>query len=120
MKKIVLFILMFLLSACVSSYEINSNAHTLSSKLPNGLVKSFKKRINVNGLLEIEIILKSAFSQDIIYKINWLDEDGFVLKDAINQNYQTLRISAQQELILHKVAPDIRIKDFTIDIKTRN
>lgn len=44
MKKNILFILMFLLSACVPSYQINSNQNTviLGSNLPKSLVKQFK------------------------------------------------------------------------------
>lgn len=54
MKKIILFILMFLLSACAPSYQINSNQNTviLGSNLPKSLVKQFQKRINSNGYLE--------------------------------------------------------------------
>lgn len=44
MKKNILFILMFLLSACAPSYQINSNQNTviLGSNLP----KSFSKTVS--------------------------------------------------------------------------
>ncbi|EAH4639197.1 YcfL family protein [Campylobacter jejuni] len=122
MKKIILFILMFLLSACAPSYQINSNQNTviLGSNLPKSLVKQFQKRINSNGYLEFEVILRSAFAKDVIYKVDWLDKDGFVLRDVLNEDYQALRIPAGQEVILRKLASDIRAKDFRLEIKAKN
>ncbi len=122
MKKIILFILMFLLSACAPSYQINSNQNTviLGSNLPKSLVKQFQKRINSNGYLEFEVILRSTFAKDVIYKVDWLDKDGFVLRDVLNEDYQALRIPAGQEVILRKFASDIRAKDFRLEIKKKN
>ncbi|AAW34680.1 lipoprotein, putative [Campylobacter jejuni RM1221] len=122
MKKNILFILMFLLSACVPSYQINSNQNTviLGSNLPKSLVKQFQKRINSNGYLEFEVILRSAFAKDVIYKVDWLDKDGFVLRDVLNEDYQALRIPAGQEVILRKLASDTRAKDFRLEIKAKN
>lgn len=122
MKKNILFILMFLLSACVPSYQINSNQNTviLGSNLPKSLVKQFQKRINNNGYLEFEVILRSTFAKDVIYKVDWLDKDGFVLRDVLNEGYQALRIPAGQEVILRKLASDIRAKEFRLEIKAKN
>lgn len=121
MKKIILFILMFLLSACAPSYQINSNQNTviLDSNLPKSLVKQFQKRINSNGYLEFEVILRSTFAKDVIYKVDWLDKDGFVLRDVLNEDYQALRIPAGQEVILRKLASDIRAKDFRLKLKQK-
>lgn len=122
MKKIILFILMFLLGACAPSYQINSNHNNviLGSNLPKSLVKHFQKRVNSNGYLEFEVILRSAFAKDVIYKVDWLDKDGFVLRDVLSEDYQTIRIPAGQEVILRKFAPDIRAKDFRLEIKVKN
>lgn len=122
MKKIILFILMFLLSACTPSYQINSNQNVviLDSNLPKSLVKQFQKRINSNGYLEFEVILRSIFAKDLIYKVDWLDKDGFVLRDVLNEDYQALRIPAGQEVILRKLASDTRAKDFRLEIKAKN
>lgn len=123
MKKIILFILMFLLSACAPSYQINSNQNTviLGLNLPKSLVKQFQKRINSNGYLEFEVILRRiTFAKDLIYKVDWLDKDGFVLRDVLNEDYQALRIPAGQEVILRKLASDIRAKDFRLEIKAKN
>lgn len=113
---------MFLFSACAPSYQINSNQNTviLDSNLPKSLVKQFQKRINSNGYLEFEVILHSTFAKDVIYKVDWLDKDGFVLRDVLNEDYQALRIPAGQEVILRKLASDIRVKDFRLEIKAKN
>ncbi|HHY1195412.1 TPA: DUF1425 domain-containing protein [Campylobacter jejuni] len=122
MKKIILFILMFLLGACTPSYQIVSNQNTviLGSNLPKSLVKQFQKRINSNDYLEFEVILRSTFAKDVIYKVDWLDKDGFVLRDVLNEDYQALRIPAGQEVILRKLASDTRAKDFRLEIKAKN
>lgn len=113
---------MFLLSACAPSYQINSNQNTviLGSNLPKSLVKQFQKRINSNGYLEFEVILCSTFAKDVIYKVDWLDKDGFVLRDVLNEDYQALRIPAGQEVILRKLASDTRANDFRLEIKAKN
>ncbi|MBM0636552.1 YcfL family protein [Campylobacter sp. VicNov18] len=123
MKNIILSILLLLLNACASSQSIKSNVNSveiLDTNLPKSLVKSFQKRVNDNGFLELEIILKSSFTKDIIYKIDCLDKDGFVLKDSINEDYKVLRIPAGKEVILRKLAFDKRTKDFKIELKTKN
>lgn len=84
--------------------------------LSRSVLKQFKKRTNINGLLEVEMIFVSHSTKDLVYKVDWLDEDGFVLKDVINEEYHTLRIPANQEVILRKVAPNISAKDIRIKI----
>lgn len=102
MKKNILFILMFLLSAYYTklSNKFKSKYCNFRFKLPKSLVKQFQKRINSNGYLEFEVILRSTFAKDVIYKVDWLDRDGFVLRDVLNEDYQALRIPAGQEVIL--------------------
>lgn len=52
--------------------------------------------------------------------MDWLDKDGFVLRDVLNEDYQALRIPAGQEVILRKLASDTRAKDFRLEIKAKN
>ncbi|MBK1971354.1 YcfL family protein [Campylobacter sp. TTU-622] len=122
MKKWLLLIIVMLFSAC-ASYKADtstSNNAIINSNLPKSLVKQFNKRINNNGYLEFEVILYSTFSKDIMYKVDWLDSNGFVLRDVLNEEYQYLRIPAKQEVIIHKISADLRAKDFRINIKTKN
>lgn len=122
MKKWLLLIIVMLFSAC-ASYKADtstSNNAIINSNLPKSLVKQFNKRINNNGYLEFEVILYSTFSKDIMYKVDWLDSNGFVLRDVLNEEYQYLRIPAKQEVIIHKISADLRAKDFKINIKTKN
>lgn len=85
--------------------------------LSKELVQSYNKRVNANGLLEIEIILNSTSNRDVIYKIDWLDSDGFVLQDPINKEYKALRLIKNREITLKKIAIDKRAKDFAIEIQ---
>ncbi|EHN6915929.1 YcfL family protein [Campylobacter jejuni] len=122
MKKWLLLIIVMLFSAC-TSYKADTSASNnviINSNLPKSLIKQFNKRINNNSYLEFEVILYSTFSKDIMYKVDWLDSNGFVLRDVLNEEYQYLRIPAKQEVIIHKISADLRAKDFRIDIKTKN
>lgn len=85
--------------------------------IPKDIIQSYNTRINANGLLEIEIILKSARQREVIYKIDWLDSDGFVLQDVFSEEYKTLTILKNRETIIRKIASDVRAKDFAIEIR---
>lgn len=85
--------------------------------IPKDIIQSYNMRINANGLLEIEIILQSARQREVIYKIDWLDSDGFVLQDVFSEEYKTLTILKNRETIIRKIASDVRAKDFAIEIR---
>lgn len=120
MKKILLFTLtLFLISCTNNSNNVNTNTNN-NLKQNNTLIKNMKTRINDNNLLEVELTLQSSSTKDIMYKITWLDNDGFVLKDALSDNYQNLRLNAKDEIVIKKIAADIRAKDVKIDIKSNS
>ncbi|ARE81321.1 DUF1425 domain-containing protein [Campylobacter helveticus] len=121
MKKYFLFFAALFLCACAptqSNFEMNSA--NLSSNLPKSLIKQMKQRTNDNGFLEFELVLKSTFAKDVFYKVDWLDKDGFVLRNSVKEDYQLIRLPANQEVILRKLAFDKRAVDFRIDMKTKN
>lgn len=124
MGRTILLSLVFLFSACTSTHQIGPGMHLnvmdSDSNLSSSLVKSFRKRFNDNGFLEIEVVLKSVFSKNVVCKITWLDKDGFALRDVINEDYQLLRIPAGQEVVLRKLAADVRARDFRLEIKVKN
>ncbi|MBS4275889.1 YcfL family protein [Campylobacter vulpis] len=122
MKKYFLLFTMLFLCACAPTQQ-NTNKFSsvnLNSNLPKSLVKQIKQRINDNGFLEVELVLKSTFAKDVFYKVNWLDKDGFVLRNSVKEDYEFIRIPAGQEVILKKLAFDKRAVDFRIDMKTKN
>ena len=88
----------------------------------NGLPKgtyaiSLFHDLNDNGYLEFEIIFYSDSVKNIVYKVEWLDKDGFVLRDVLSEDYQALRIPARQKVVLRKLAADARAQDFRIEIR---
>lgn len=87
--------------------------------ISKNVVQSVRKRFNNNGLLECEIILKSTEPIDIAYKINWLDEQGYVLKNAIDDHYKNIRLNSNRELIINKLAQDTRAKSFKIYLTSK-
>ncbi|MBD5165400.1 YcfL family protein [Helicobacter sp.] len=116
--KIIVMIVALSLNACASDGQINAKRQNIEfgKNCPSHILKQFKKRVNVNGLLEVEMTFGSNYAKDLVYKIDWLDENGFILKDAINEEYRTLRIPTSQEIVLRKVAPNRLAKDIRIQI----
>lgn len=116
--KIIVMVTALLLNARAADGQINVERQNIEfgANCPSHILKQFKKRINVNGLLEVEMTFKSNYTKDLMYKIDWLDENGFVLKDAVNEEYRTLRIPSNQKIILRKIAPNRLAKDFKIQI----
>ena len=78
------------------------------------IVSDIRKRFNALGLLEAQIILKSEFGKSIFYKIDWLDESGFVLRNSIDEHYHSIELKPQREFVLNKIAQDKRAKSFKI------
>lgn len=87
--------------------------------ISQNIVQSVRKRFNNNGLLECEIILKSTEPMNIAYKINWLDEQGYVLTNAIDDRYKNIRLNSNRELIINKLAQDKRAKSFKIYLTSK-
>lgn len=119
MKQWLLICAVILLSACSTTYQKDSNLPniTLDSSLSKDIIQERRKRINDNGYLEFEIIFYSDSAKDIVYKVEWLDKDGFVLRNVLSEDYQVLRIPARQKVVLHKLASDVRAQDFRIEIR---
>lgn len=119
MKKYFVFLMAFFLCACTATAYSKSKDIGAESNFPKGLLKQIKHRVNDGGFLELELVLKSSSTKDVFYKIDWLDKDGFVLRDPINEGYQLLRIVANQEVVLKKLAFDKRAVEFRVDMKTK-
>lgn len=78
------------------------------------IVSDIRKRFNALGLLEAQIILKSEFGKSLFYKIDWLDESGFVLRNSIDEHYHSIELKPHREFVLNKIAQDKRAKSFKI------
>lgn len=128
MKKLLLIITIFatLITGCANkttdmvledSYY-DSSLVTFEAIDPK-IVQSVKKRFNNNGLLECEIVLKSKSAINLSYKIDWLDEQGFVLRNAIDDHYKNIRLNSNRELIINKLAQDQRAKSFKIHLTSK-
>lgn len=87
--------------------------------ISKNVVQSVKKRFNNNGLLECEIILKSTEPINIAYKIDWLDEQGYVLTNALDDHYKNIRLNSNRELVINKLAQDTRAKSFKIYLTSK-
>ena len=118
MKQWLLVFSIILLSACSTTYQRDSSLPNITlDSYAKDIIQERHKRINDNGYLEFEIIFYSNSAKDIVYKVDWLDKDGFVLRDVLSEDYQALRIPAKQKVVLRKRAADVRAQDFRIEIR---
>jgi hypothetical protein len=107
----------FLLNACAPSLiHIKDTGVSADSKYPE-YVRKIRRKANDNGLLEVQIIFQSSVSRTINYKVEWLDQDGYTLRNAIDERYRALRLTHNEEYVMHKMASDKRAKDVKVHIK---
>ena len=126
MRKIAIFIFcVVFFIGCASKKEIvlenlgyDSNLVSLES-IDTDIVQSIKHRFNINDLLEFEIILKSDEELDVAYKVVWLDEHGFELRNAIDESYKVLHLLPHRQISISKLAQDKRAKSFKIYLTTK-
>ncbi|HKM36479.1 MAG TPA: YcfL family protein [Thiopseudomonas sp.] len=106
-----------LLSACAPSLiHVNKSGVTAQSEFPE-YVTDIRRRVNDNGLLEVQIVLQSSKSRTINYKIEWLDHQGYTLRNPIDERYRQLRLVRNEEYVLSKLASDKRAQDIKVYIK---
>lgn len=104
-----------LLSACTPSTMHVGNPGA-ESQYPE-YVTDIRKRSNANGLLEVQVTLQSPRSRTINYKIEWLDNQGYALRNPVDERYRALRLTRNESHVMHKIASDKRATDIKIHIK---
>ena len=126
MRKIAIFTLcVMLFGGCATNKEIKLDDLGYDANLVSleaikvDIIQSIKQRFNASGLLEFEIMLKSDKELDIAYKVLWIDEYGFELRNAIDESYKVLRLLPSRQMIIHKLAQDQRAKSFKIYLTTK-
>ena len=108
---------MFLLSGCTSSLiHMSGNGVTADSQYPE-YVNDIRRRTNDNGLLEVQVTFLSSVSRNINYKIEWIDERGYTLRNPVDERYRALSLTRNESYVMQKLASDKRAKDIKIHIK---
>lgn len=115
MKKILLLCVFVFFSACGATKVATKDIQAETGKL--SLLETYKKRVNDNGLLEVELIFYADLKTKIAYKIEWLDKDGFTLRNAIDDEYDNIVLPRKERIIIRKIAQDNRATDIKIHIK---
>ncbi|MBS7327085.1 MAG: DUF1425 domain-containing protein [Thiopseudomonas sp.] len=107
-----------LLAGCStpSSLHIRDGAVTETSTYPK-YVQDIRYKTNDNGMLEAQIVFMSSSSRTINYKVEWLGQDGFALRNPIDERYRALRLTRNEEYVLQKLASDKRARDLKVYIK---
>ncbi|WP_169973139.1 MULTISPECIES: YcfL family protein [unclassified Campylobacter] len=126
MKKIsILLIVMFVFLGCGSKTQnifLQSYGGTSliqADGISENVIRNVRNRVNNNGLLEAEIVFFSPKSQNIFYKLTWFDQNGFVLRDSLTDDYKTLYLNKNREIIVKYLASNKDAKTFKIYITNK-
>ncbi|TWO19830.1 DUF1425 domain-containing protein [Campylobacter hyointestinalis] len=120
MKKFAVLLFGLLFVSCANNQNVVLEDHIYDSSLVSfesidmDIVSDIRKKFNALGLLQAQVILKSKFDKTIFYKIDWLDDSGFVLRNSIDEHYHSIELKAHREFVLNKIAQDKRAKSFKI------
>ena len=120
MKKFTILLFGLLFVSCANNQDVVLQDRIYDSSLVSfesidmDIVSDIRKKFNALGLLQAQVILKSKFDKTIFYKIDWLDESGFVLRNSIDEHYHSIELKAHREFVLSKTAQDKRAKSFKI------
>ncbi|RAZ26546.1 YcfL family protein [Campylobacter hyointestinalis] len=120
MKKFTILLFGLLFVSCANNQDVVLEDRIYDSSLASfesidmDIVSDIRKKFNALGLLQAQVILKSKFDKTIFYKIDWLDDSGFVLRNSIDEHYHSIELKAHREFVLNKIAQDKRAKSFKI------
>lgn len=120
MKKFIILLFSLLFVSCANNQDVVLQDRIYDSSLVSfesidiDIVSDIRKKFNALGLLQAQVILKSKFDKTIFYKIDWLDDSGFVLRNSIDEHYHSIELKAHREFVLNKIAQDKRAKSFKI------
>ncbi|WP_086243239.1 MULTISPECIES: YcfL family protein [Campylobacter] len=120
MKKFTILLFGLLFVSCANNQDVVLQDRIYDSSLVSfesidmDIVSDIRKNFNALGLLQAQVILKSKFDKTIFYKIDWLDDSGFVLRNSIDEHYHSIELKAHREFVLNKIAQDKRAKSFKI------
>ena len=120
MKKFTILLFSLLFVSCANNQDVVLQDRIYDSSLVSfesidmDIVSDIRKKFNALGLLQAQVILKSKSDKTIFYKIDWLDDSGFVLRNSIDEHYHSIELKAYREFVLNKIAQDKRAKSFKI------
>lgn len=120
MKKFIILLFSLLFVSCANNQDVVLQDRIYDSSLVSfesidmDIVSDIRKKFNALGLLQAQVILKSKSDKTIFYKIDWLDDSGFVLRNSIDEHYHSIELKAHREFVLNKIAQDKRAKSFKI------
>jgi len=71
-----------------------------------------------DGLMEVEARFRNFSSSNkvLAYKVNWMDKNGFVQKTILSK-WTITEVEERRGLIIHGIAPSMKVKDFEIRLQ---
>lgn len=58
----------------------------------------------------------SSFNKKVAYKINWIDENGFIEKSILSR-WIVVEVEQNRSFIISAISPSIKVKDFEIRLQ---
>lgn len=83
-------------------------------------VTGLTTRINSAGFMEVQVtgVNKAGGYRDLEHKIDWIDQDGFIIK-TIQSRWTTFPAYSSANFGFNGVAPKTSVSDFTITIRKK-
>lgn len=119
MRKTLFFILGLLLVGCVEK-TTNPNLEIDGVIINSFLVlESQKSRFTNGGMMEVEARFKntSSFNRGLLYKVDWFDENGFLITN-ITTKWKRATVQSNRDFIVRAISPSDKAVDYKIRITT--
>lgn len=70
------------------------------------IIENIASLVRADGMLEVEIATKNINSKSntVAYKIDWFDENGFVIETILSK-WKLLQIEGKRNAIIHGISP---------------
>jgi len=71
-----------------------------------------------DGLIEVEARFRNFDNSNkiVAYKINWMDENGFIEKTILSR-WAIAEVEERRTFVIHGISPSIKIKSFEIRLQ---
>ncbi len=124
----ILFVITFTFSACAKNEQYLLNIEKFKSE-PKIVLQTEKMgkwlflddltyRERKDGLLEVEARFQnhSDSNENVAYKIDWKDKDGFTQKSILSR-WIVVGVEERRELLIKGISPTIKAKGFRIRLQ---
>ncbi|MDR0467239.1 MAG: DUF1425 domain-containing protein [Campylobacteraceae bacterium] len=123
-KYILVFLAVFLLFGCSDKQKeitleyINTHKNIViedNSILKWLIIENIASVVRPDSMIEVEILTKNinSASKTVAYKIDWFDQNGFVVETILSK-WRLLQIEGTRNAIIHGISPSQNVVSYKI------